>query len=136
MRVRSHDHLRRRGVTAAECGIVYSITVLLIMGTMVVGLGVFRYEQISHLAREGARYATVHGPTYQQEQNQPAPTSQDVLNNAVIPMAVGLDTTQLDCTLTMTSSVATVTLTYDWQPEMGLFSPITFTSKAVVPITY
>ena len=135
MRVRDSNSPRRRGVTAAECGIVYSITMLMIMGAIIEGLGVFRYEQLSHLAREGARWAAVHGPTYQQETSAAAPTSQDVLNNAVLPKAVGLDSTQLTCALTMTASTASVTLTYHWAPE-GLFSPITLTSTSVMPISY
>ncbi len=135
MHVSGSNHRRRRGVTAAECGIVYSITLLMIMGAVIEGLGVYRYEQISYLAREGARWAAVHGPTYQQEQNASAPTSQDVLSNAVLPKAVGLDTSQLTCALTMTASTVSVTVTYGWVPE-GLFSPITFTSTSVMPISY
>ena len=135
MHVSGSNHRSRRGVTAAECGVVYSITMLLIMGAVIEGLGVYRYEQISYLAREGARWAAVHGPTYQQEQSKAAPTSTDVLNNAILPNAIALDTTQLTCTLTMTASTASVTVTYDWVPE-GLFSPITFTSTSVMPISY
>ena len=134
MRIRTSGSRARRGVTTAECGIVYSITLLLIMGTIIEGLGVFRYEQLSSLAREGARWASVRGPTYQQEKNQPAPTSQDVYNNVVAPKMVALDPTQLTCTLSMTANTATVTLTYVWVPE-GLFSPITLTSTSVLPIT-
>jgi hypothetical protein len=105
------------------------------MGTIIEGLGVFRYEQLSSLAREGARWASVHGPTYQQEKNQAAPTSQDVYNNVIVPKMVGLDPTQLTCSLTMTANTATVALTYVWNPE-GLFSSITLTSTSVLPITY
>ena len=125
----------RRGVTTAECGVVYSITMLLILGTIIEGLGVFRYQQVSSLAREGARWASVHGPTYQQEKNKSAPTSQDVYNNVIVPKMVLLDPSQLTCTLTMTSNTAAVTLTYNWFPE-GFFSPITLTSTSVLPITY
>jgi Flp pilus assembly protein TadG len=135
MRVDVSQHRNRRGVTAAECGIVYSIVLMMIMGAVIQGLGVFRYEQISHLAREGARWASVHGPTYQQEQNKSAPTSQDVLNNAILPKAVGLDTTQLTCTLTTTSSTVSVTVSYTWVPE-GLTNTVTMTSTSVMPISY
>jgi hypothetical protein len=112
MRVPSSVLPTRRGVTTAECGVVYSLTMLLIVGTIVEALGVFRYQQISVLAREGARWASVHGPTYQSENNAAAPTSQDVLNNVITPMMVGLDSSQLTCTLTMTSTMATATLSY------------------------
>jgi hypothetical protein len=122
-------------VTTAECGVVYSITMLLIMGTIIEGFGVFRYEQLSSLAREGARWASVHGATYQQEKTKAAPTSQDVYTNVIAPKMIGLDPTKLTCTLTMTANTATVTLTYLWIPE-GLFNPITLTSTSVQPITY
>jgi hypothetical protein len=127
---------RRRGVSTAECGVVYSLTMLMIVGGVIQVLGVFRYEQISHLAREGARWASVRGSSYQQDQNASAPTSQDVLSNAIVPKAVGLDASQLTCTLTMTSSTATVTVSYYWKPEGGFFSPITMTSTSVMPISY
>ncbi len=136
MRVGASVFSARRGVTTAECGVVYSITLLLIVGTIIEGLGVFRYQQLSWLAREGARWASVHGPTYQSENNQSAPTSQNVLTNVVTPMMVGLDSTQLTCTLSMTSTTASVTLTYNWIPEGFLTTPITLTSTSVMPITY
>jgi hypothetical protein len=136
MRVQSSVLSARRGVTAAECGVVYSLTMLLIIGTIIEALGVFRYQQISLLAREGARWASVHGPTYQQENNKTAPTSQDVLDNVITPMMVGLDPTQLTCTLSMTATTASVTLTYSWTPEGFFQTPITLTSTSVMPITY
>src|SRR5207302_8634228 len=117
MRVRTSGSRARRGVTTAECGVVYSITLLLIMGTIIEGLGVFRYQQLSSLAREGARWASVHGPTYQTETGKAAPTSQNVLDNVITPAMVGLDPSQLTCTLTMTATTATVKLTYVWTPE-------------------
>jgi hypothetical protein len=136
MRISVAQSSTRRGVTTAECGVIYSVTLLLIMGTIIEGLGVFRYQQVAALAREGARWAAVHGPTYQNEKNKPAPTGNDVLNNAVTPMMVGLDTTQLSCALATTSSTVSVALTYTWIPE-GLFNtPITLTSTSVMPITY
>ena len=136
MRVRVAPSSIRRGVTTAECGVVYAITLMLIMGTIIEGLGVFRYEQVALLAREGARWAAVHGPTYQQENSKPAPTGTDVLNSAITPLMVGLDPTQLTCTLTTTASTASVTLTYNWVPEGLVNTPITLTSTSVMPITY
>ena len=53
---RKKDHLKRRGVSAVEAAVVYPITMLLLLGTVVLGLGVFRYQQIQSLAmREGSR---------------------------------------------------------------------------------
>jgi hypothetical protein len=136
MRVGSSVFSTRRGVTTAECGVVYSITLLLIMGTIIEGLGVFRYQELSWLAREGARWASVHGATYQTENNAKAPTSQNVLDNVITPKMVGLDPTQLTCALSMTSNTASVTLTYTWTPEGFFTTPMTLTSTSVMPITY
>ena len=136
MRVGASVFSARRGVTTAECGVVYSLTLLLIMGTIIEGLGVFRYQQLSLLAREGARWASVRGATYQQETNHGAPTNQNVLDNVITPMMVGLDPAQLTCTLAMTSNAASVTLTYSLTPEGFFNAPLTLTSTSVMPITY
>ena len=127
---------RRRGVVLIESALVYSMTLMLILGTIVVGLGVFRYQQIASLAREGSRWASVHGPTYVTEQSQPAITQSDVMTNAILPKIVILDSTALTCTsFSMTGGNATVTLTYKWTPE-AFFAPITMKSTSVTPILY
>ena len=43
---RRKSQLRRRGVSAVEAAVVYPITILLLLGTVVLGLGVFRYQQL------------------------------------------------------------------------------------------
>jgi hypothetical protein len=105
------------------------------MGTLIAGMGVYRYQQISLLAHECARWVAVHGTTYQLEQNASAPTSDDLYTNVIAPKMVLLDSTQLTYTLSMSSNMATVTITYNWVPE-GFFSAITLSSTAVAPITY
>ncbi len=134
--IRNHPpRRRRRGVVLLESGLVYSSAMMLILGTITIGLGVFRYQEMAWLAREGARWAAVHGPTYQSEQSKAAPTSSDVMSNAITPRMAILTQANLTCTLTMTSGVATVTLNYNWTPEVYL-SPITLRSTSVVPISY
>ncbi|MHC5540093.1 TadE family protein, partial [Singulisphaera rosea] len=46
----------RRGAVMAESAVVYSALMLLLLGMITVGLGVFRYQQVASLAREGARW--------------------------------------------------------------------------------
>ena len=58
---------------------VYPLTILLLLGTVVLGLGVFRYQQLQCLAREGARYASVHGPQYAADSGNAYATNQTVL---------------------------------------------------------
>src|ERR1700750_733169 len=59
--------LRRDGVTLGEFAAVGSVTLVIIFILIVGGLSVFRYQEVAHLAREGARYASTHGGKYQQE---------------------------------------------------------------------
>ena len=128
---------RRRGVVLIESAIVYSVLMMLILGTIVMGLGVFRYQQIASLAREASRWASVHGPTYQSENSASAPTDQDVYN-ATVGKAVILTTSALTFDLDQTqlqNGTASVKVTYTWTPE-AYFSPITMSSTAVMPVTY
>ncbi len=134
----------RRGVTAVEAAVVYPLTMLLLIGTIVLGLGVFRYEQLQAVAREGARYASVHGPTYASESGQAYATSSTVLAY-VKPLTVGLQSsTDLGCTVTWnpspptTSTVSTVTvqLTYTWVPEGVFKSSSTMTVSSTMPVVY
>jgi Flp pilus assembly protein TadG len=136
--IRRHaDDRLRRGVTALECAIVYPIAVMLLMGTCIMSLGVFRYQQLQFLAREGARYASVHGPTYASETGLSMATTSTVLAQ-VQTMAVGLS--GLSCTAVSYSSTTmpcsvSVSLTYTWTPEK-FFSPITWTATSTMPVTY
>lgn len=118
---------------------IYSLALLLVLGTIILGMGVFRYHQIAWLAREGARWAAVHGPTYQSEQTQSAPTAQSVLSNAVTPKIVALNTAKLSATLTWNTSASPPTvsfkLTYSWVPEAYL-SAVTITSTSTQVIMY
>jgi hypothetical protein len=121
---------------------VYPLTILLLLGTVVLGIGVFRYQQLQSLAREGARYASVHGPTYASENNASYATSDTVLAY-VESLSAGLETENLHCTVTWSpnppttspASTVSVQLTYNWVPE-AYFQSMTFTSTSVMPVTY
>jgi hypothetical protein len=116
---------------------VYPVAVLLLMGTLIMGLGTFRYQQLQFLARQGARYASVHGPTYASESGQ-SKASTDTVLAYVQGLAVGLD--GLDCTAVTYSATTVpctvgVTLTYTWTPGK-YFSPVTWTVTSTMPVTY
>ncbi len=137
MRVRRTPNAPRRGVAQVlETAIVLPVIKMLTLGTCRTAMGVYYYQLVATLAREGARWASVHGPTYQAEHTANAPTSQDVYNNAILPMVVGLTPAQLTCVLTMTSNIATVTVTYQWTPDLYITGPLNLTSTSVMPITY
>jgi Flp pilus assembly protein TadG len=145
---------RRSGATVVECAFVYPALFLLVLGMLVGAAGVFRYSQLASLAREGARYASVHGGQYAQEMNVPAPTPDQIFNNVIAPMAAGLDTTQMAYSITYNTTnwpyhtvldannnvvpvqnTVTVTLTYQWVPEAYL-GGITLSSTSVMPMSY
>jgi Flp pilus assembly protein TadG len=143
---------RRRGVAATESVVVIPVLLFLILATLVGGYGVFRYQQIALLAREGARYASVHGGQYQSETGNPAATPQDVYNNAILPYAVNLDLSQLTYSVTWnannmpysvnndysvpTNNTVTVTVNYQWFPEAYLVGPIVLSSTSTMPMSY
>lgn len=139
---RKRRRLAPRGVSAVEAAVVYPVTILLLLGTVVLGLGVFRYTQLQGLAREGARYASVHGPQYAADSGNAYATNQTVLSY-VETLAVGLETNNLSCAVTWspspptttTPSTVSVKLTYDWVPE-GYFQTLTISTTSVMPVTY
>jgi Flp pilus assembly protein TadG len=142
---------RRPGAVLVEAAIVYPVFLLLLVGTIVLGLGVFRYQQVAALAREGSRWASVHGGMYYQENGKKKTTDADIRDKAILPMASGLDSSQLNYTVTWkdasqmptytdlygnkVTNTVTVTVTYAWNPE-AYFGPKTLTSTSVMPMSY
>jgi len=150
--MRKSIHARRRGVSTVEFAIVCPIAFFLIFATIVGGIGVFRYQQVAALAREGARYAAVHGALYEQETGNTAATPQDVFNQAILPLATALDPNRISYSVTWdenneplhvdedvqhpTGNTVIVTVNYQWFPEMYLVGPYTLTSTSVMQMYY
>jgi hypothetical protein len=115
-------------------------------------MGIFRYQELASIAREASRWASVHGAQYRQDTGNPAATAQDVYNNVIAPNAVCLDLSQLSYSVTWNTdnrpynaiivnnqwvpvrNTVTVTLTYQWIPEVYL-GGYTLTSTSTVPVT-
>ncbi|HMC12101.1 MAG TPA: TadE/TadG family type IV pilus assembly protein [Pirellulaceae bacterium] len=145
-------HKRRRGTTTVEFAITCPIVFFLIFATAVGGIGVFRYQQVAAAAREGARWASVHGGQYAEETDQPAATAADIYSNAILPAASALNPSQLSYQVTWdksnmpldpgqnyeqpTGNTVTVTVTYQWLPEMYLPGPITLSSTSTAQMVY
>jgi Flp pilus assembly protein TadG len=146
------DLRRRSGASLAENALVLNITLLLLIGLIVAGLGIFRYQQVAAVAREGARYASVRGGQYAKETGQAAATAQTIYDQAILPKAIGLATNSLshsvawddtskmpmyfDYTNTVwKNNVVRVTVNYQWVPEAYL-GGITLTSTSEMPVLY
>jgi Flp pilus assembly protein TadG len=143
----------RRGATVVEVAFIAPVILLLLIGLLVGGLGVFRYQQVAHAAREASRWAAVHGSDYAQETGNPAATANDVYTQAVVPNVTGLDADKLTCSVTwdtnkspyhtatvngqtrkITNTVS-VTITYQWLPEAYL-GGVTLRSTSVAVMSY
>lgn len=146
----------RRGAHAVEAAFIYPVVLLLMIGLIIGGIAVFRYNQVANLAREGARWASVHGWSYKHEQNpsNPSPTlttSAEVYNNAILPKVAGMDTARLSYTITWDDPYqgtvhyngsayvpnrVRVSVTYQWMPEAYLVGPINITSTSSAQMVY
>jgi Flp pilus assembly protein TadG len=85
-----------------ESAIVLPAVFLLMLGLLVGGLGVFRYQEMAHIARETARYASVHGSRYAADNPSAAAVDLAALKAYAASKAVSLDTTQWTITVQMT----------------------------------
>ena len=150
--MRHRIHLRRRGATAVEFAISCPIIFFFMFATIIGGLGVFRYQQTAELAREAARWASVHGGQYAEETGNSAATAQDIYTNAIQPGATTLDLSKLSYQVTWDKSnmpldastgfetpkgnTVSVTVTYQWFPEMYLIGPFSLTSTSTAQMIY
>jgi Flp pilus assembly protein TadG len=128
----------RRGITLVESALILPVFFLLVIGMIVAGLGVFRYEEVASLSREGSRWASVHGNTYAQATGNSPATAEDVYNQAILPNVVALDQSKLTYAVTWSpdnrqGSRVTVQVKYHWVPEAFLGGmDLASTSTAIV----
>jgi Flp pilus assembly protein TadG len=159
----------RQGATVVEFAVVAPVTFLILLGLVVGGLGVFRYQEVAHLAREATRYASCHGGDYQFD-GMPAKTGVPaVFSNADIQAYLSgktfaLDPTKLTVNISWSAPASitpvnlpiylivdptippslqkveanyvTVTVTYQWMPEVFLVGPINLTSTSTIAMSY
>ena len=144
----------RSGTTLVESAVVYPFVILMIFGLMIGGLGVFRYQEMSSLARRAARWASVHGQQWGQDTNHTPATSTDIYNNAIAPYCVILNSANLHYSVSynaanraassfiqngdvkLQTNTVTVTVSYDWVPEALLGTGVTLSSTSVIPMSY
>lgn len=92
----------QRGATMVEFALFFLLFLTLTVGLMELGRGIWTFTTLSHAARQGARYAIVHGSQY------PLGDGDTSIEDVVRANAVGLDPANI-----------AVTATYDTTNEAG-----------------
>ena len=98
----------RRGVAALEFALIAPALFLLPVGIIDVGRMMWTASTLDHVAREGARYATVHGAQSVQ------PTSVAEVQAFVVDRAIGVDP-------------ANMSVAVDWSPDSNQGGTVTIT---------
>jgi hypothetical protein len=108
----SEERTVRRGAAMVEMAIVLSVFLLLVLGTMDLGIATYRYNTLSQAARQGVRQAVVHGNLAPPEMPAWGPATYNgtagdgsAYAQAVSPMLVGFN-------------LNTVTIKVEW-PDGG-----------------
>jgi Flp pilus assembly protein TadG len=158
-----HKINRRKGAVAVEAALVHPVMLFMLLGLVVGGMGVFRYQQVAGQAREAARWAAVRGSDFHKETGQLSPTQDQILQEAVVPMLAGMDPKSVTCqvswvnqytgqvvawdkaskdpqTLTKSGDYVTnsvrVTITYQYSPDVFFLGSIQLTSTSEFPMIY
>jgi Flp pilus assembly protein TadG len=153
----------RTGAMAVEAAVVHPVMLFLLLGLVVGGMGVFRYQQVAGQAREAGRWASVRGSDFQKNTGQKSPTQQQIFQQAVVPYLAGMDLSSLSIqvlwvnqstgqatdwdasskdpqTLTKTGDYVTntvrVTITYKFSPAIYFLGSIQLTSTSELPMMF
>jgi Flp pilus assembly protein TadG len=103
MTLLTRQQSRRRGTSAVEFALVAPILFMLLVGLMIGGLEVFRYQQVATLTRDCARYASVHGAKWAQANNNGTlTTADDIFTNVVGARGFVLDLPTVKANSTVT----------------------------------
>jgi len=114
-----------------ETAIVLPVVMMLTLGTCSTAMGVYYYQLVASLAREGARYASVHGTQYAADTGNSVATAADIYNNAILPMAVGLNTTYLSYQVQWGTDVSGSWVWTSW--DSSAKSPISYNPNSPPP---
>lgn len=149
---------QRRGAVLVESAFVYPVLFLIMLGIILLGMAVFRYQQTAHLSREASRWASVHGAKYASDTGNTAATASDVYTKSIAPNAAGMHLENMTYAVTWNSGNArfhtktvidattglskivyeantvTVTVGYSW--NTGIFGTIPVSSTSTVVMSY
>ena len=87
---------RRRAASLVEVALISPAVFLLTVGMVVGAAAIYRYQEVAHLAREGARYTATHGGRYQEDglpatTGVPAITDDSSLTSYLAQQTISLD---------------------------------------------
>lgn len=111
---------RQRGTTIVEMAVVAPVVLILLIGTMDLGIAVYAYNTMAEAARAGTRYAAVHG-SKAKKQAGPAANDPEV-EKTVRAYAPGVIASDLTVASSWPDgdnepgSRVTVTVNYDYRP--------------------
>lgn len=143
-----------------EFAIIGPVLFLLLFCFLILALGVYRYQQVAYLARQGARYASTHGAQYRADNRLATGDSlvwnEDIRANGIVPRSSGLHVNRLSVNTdwsagdnstntgsgqsgdfnSLEQNTVTVTVTYTWLPPAYIVGPIHMSSHSTVPMSY
>jgi hypothetical protein len=154
---------RRRGALTLEAAFVIPLVIFLLLAMVIGGMGVLRYQQVACQAREAGRFAMVHGGDFQLFTNAASPTQQEILQQIVEPMAVGMapealtvevlwidqatgktyawesasrDVLSITALGEYVTNTVRVTVSYQWTPDFLGVGPLLLKSTSETPMAY
>jgi len=143
----------RRAASTVEFAVIGPVVMLVLLGMVVGGMGIFRYQQLAHLAREASRWASVRGADYAKATGNPAATAADVYNTVIQPNAGAMNLSRLSYSVAWNTdnrpyrttiannkvvrvnNTVTVSITYYWIPEYYL-GGVTLGASSCTPMAY
>ena len=99
----------RRGAGVIEFALVFMIFMMMVAGVFEVGRTIWAYNTLAHAAKQGARYAMVHGA------KNPLTAGDKTVDQVVKEQAIGLDP-------------ATITVAVSYNPDNQPGSMVTVTA--------
>ena len=147
--------IRRSGTALVETAITITVLLSLLLGSLDLGVAVFRQHALSQAARQGVRKAIVHGSLAPTSWNggpwgpgtygPVAATDTDPKAQAIAPFLTGMDPSTVTVTYTWPDGKNTaekrvqVSLSTTWTPILGFVfgsSPVTITASSEMQIAH
>jgi Flp pilus assembly protein TadG len=136
---------RCRGSAIVEFAFIAPVVLIVVFAQIAGGIGISRYQEVAHLARDCARYASTHGGDYQldgidRKTGVPAVTGVSDLRNYLANKSTLLDKSKLEISLAWTApggiSPANIPLYVDTDPTLVPPGQSVIRNNVIVTLTY